>query len=79
MRSRSASMSGSYNDLKFNSDAESDNAHNQQSVNQVDHSVVTNRGAPARHSLRERHAWNKAADTPRNGKTGSKGRSTSRH
>ncbi|KAL2699103.1 hypothetical protein AAEP93_010491 [Penicillium crustosum] len=42
MRSRSGSM---------NRSVESDQEHNQQST---DHSVVTRRGAPARHSRRER-------------------------
>ncbi|KAJ5543233.1 hypothetical protein N7535_005663 [Penicillium sp. DV-2018c] len=51
-------------------------------VNTTDHSVVTNRGAPARHSRRQRseyRSWNRASDKPTTGTTGSKYRSTSRH
>ncbi|CDM26899.1 unnamed protein product [Penicillium roqueforti FM164] len=75
MRPRSGSMNRS-------SDAESDQEHNQESVNHTDHSVVTNRGAPARHSRRERseyRSWDRASDRPTTGTTGSKNRSVSRH
>ncbi|KAJ5696563.1 hypothetical protein N7536_006975 [Penicillium majusculum] len=72
MRSRSGSM---------NRSAESDQEHNQQST---DHSVVTRRGALARHSRRERseyenRSWNRASDRRTKGTTGSKSRSVSRH
>ncbi|KAJ5412161.1 uncharacterized protein N7487_006520 [Penicillium crustosum] len=72
MRSRSGSM---------NRSVESDQEHNQQST---DHSVVTRRGAPARHSRRERseyenRSWNRASDRRTKGTTGSKSRSVSRH
>lgn len=50
MRSRSPSMSRSTNDLQLSSDAESDHPDH----NTEDHSKVTNRGAPARHSRRQR-------------------------
>ncbi|KAJ5788324.1 hypothetical protein N7457_003314 [Penicillium paradoxum] len=76
MRSRSTSSTRS------GSDAGSNRDHNQQSVNTTDHSVVTNRGAPARHSRRQRseyRSWNRASDRPTTGTTGSKYRSTSRH
>jgi hypothetical protein len=43
-------MSRSAKDLQLSSDAESDN----QDHNTEDHSKVTNRGAPARHSRRQR-------------------------
>ncbi|KAJ5308991.1 hypothetical protein N7508_004370 [Penicillium antarcticum] len=43
-------MSRSAKDLQFSSDAESDHPDH----NTVDHSKVTNRGAPARHSRRQR-------------------------
>ncbi|KAJ5747899.1 uncharacterized protein N7511_009595 [Penicillium nucicola] len=42
-------MSRSSKDLQFSSDAESDPDYNTE-----DHSKVTNRGAPARHSRRQR-------------------------
>ncbi|KAJ5498195.1 hypothetical protein N7453_007246 [Penicillium expansum] len=63
---------------------ESDQDHNQQSTNYTDHSVVTRRGAPARHSRRERsesedRSWNRASDRRTKGTTGSKSRSVSRH
>ncbi|KAJ5362512.1 hypothetical protein N7541_003356 [Penicillium brevicompactum] len=73
LRARSTSMS-SNPDLQFSSDAESEHG-----VNHIDHSVVTKRGAPARHSRKERHTWNRTDEPSRRGKTGSKGRSTSRH
>ena len=47
-----------------------------------DHSQVTSRGAPARHSRRQRseyRSWDRASDVPRSGTTGSKYRSRSRH
>lgn len=50
MRSRSPSMSRSAKDLQLSSDAESDHPD----YNTEDHSKVTNRGAPARHSRRQR-------------------------
>ncbi|KAJ6125094.1 hypothetical protein N7471_012411 [Penicillium samsonianum] len=77
MRSRSGSMNRP-------SDAESDQENNQQSVSQTDHSAVTSRGAPARHSRRERsgyeqRSWTRASDRRTKGTTGSKSRSVSRH
>ncbi|KAJ5170445.1 uncharacterized protein N7500_003228 [Penicillium coprophilum] len=74
MSSRPRSVSRSSN--------ESDRERNQESVNYTDHSVVTNRGAPARHSRRQRseyRSWNRASDRPTKGTTGSKYRSTSKH
>ena len=55
---------------------------NQQSNEKPDHSRVTSRGAPARHSRRQRseyRSWDRASDQPSKGRTGSKNRSTSRH
>ncbi|OGE51744.1 hypothetical protein PENARI_c012G00057 [Penicillium arizonense] len=78
MRSRSPSKSRSANDLQFSSDAESDHPDH----NTEDHSKVTNRGAPARHSRRQRseyRSWNRSSNIQHTSTTGSKGRSTSRH
>ncbi|KAJ5175255.1 uncharacterized protein N7482_001132 [Penicillium canariense] len=47
-----------------------------------DHSQITSRGTPARHSRRQRseyRSWDRASDVPRKGTTGSKYRSRSRH
>ncbi|KAJ5824211.1 hypothetical protein N7447_006551 [Penicillium robsamsonii] len=74
MSARSRSMSRSSGDG-------SDREHNE-SINYTDHSAVTNRGAPARHSRRQRseyRSWNRASDRPTKGTTGSKYRSTSKH
>lgn len=54
----------------------------QQEHKKPDHSRVTSRGAPARHSRRERseyRSWDRASDRRNVGETGSKARSTSRH
>ncbi|KAJ5142897.1 uncharacterized protein N7515_001684 [Penicillium bovifimosum] len=75
MRSRSPSLNRSR-------DLPSDHEQHQKSDNTTDHSVVTNRGAPARHSRRQRseyRSWTRASDQPTTGTTGSKYRSTSKH
>lgn len=54
----------------------------QQEHKKPDYSRVTSRGAPARHSRRERseyRSWDRASDQQSVGRTGSKYRSTSRH
>lgn len=54
----------------------------QQEHKKPDHSPVTSRGAPARHSRRERseyRSWDRASDRRNVGETGTKGRSTTRH
>ncbi|KAJ5731248.1 uncharacterized protein N7483_005756 [Penicillium malachiteum] len=51
-------------------------------TNETDHSHVTSRGAPARHSRRQRseyRSWDRASDQPSHGRTGSKNRSKSGH
>ncbi|KAJ5448042.1 hypothetical protein N7445_002863 [Penicillium cf. griseofulvum] len=75
-------MSSPSRRMSHSSEEESDQDHNQKSVNHTDHSVVTSRGAPARHSRRQRseyRSWNRASDKPTKGTTRAKYRSTSRH
>ncbi|KAJ5659307.1 hypothetical protein N7507_005758 [Penicillium longicatenatum] len=82
MTSRSVSPFGSAENLAqiLNLDP-SDNPDEQEGT-MPDHSRVTRRGAPARHSRRQRseyRSWDRASDVPRKGTTGSKNRSRSRH
>ncbi|KAJ5096072.1 hypothetical protein NUU61_005428 [Penicillium alfredii] len=82
MPSRSASPFRS-TDLQSGLEVESDDQkQNRQPKNKPDHSRITTRGAPARHSRRERseyRSWDRASDKSSVGRTGSKYRSQSRH
>ncbi|KAJ5565047.1 uncharacterized protein N7503_002516 [Penicillium pulvis] len=54
----------------------------QQENTTPDHSRVTSRGAPAQRSRRQRseyRSWDRASDVPRQGTTGSRNRSKTRH
>ncbi|KAJ5108986.1 hypothetical protein N7456_005661 [Penicillium angulare] len=77
MTSRSASAHRSAENL-----ASILNLRHNGETEEYDHSRVTSRGAPARHSRRQRseyRSWDRSSDTPTGGTTGSKNRSKSRH
>lgn len=84
MSSRSASPHRSAENLARILNLEDENkSEDERLTAKPDHSRVTRRGAPARHSRRQRseyaRSWNRASDKPTVGRTGSKSRSVSRH